>query len=72
MLGDVGMVTFDGGFNYFFNVFLPGNHPHNLLAPPTLDHLTLSGQDVITKFNIHPPARVITGGPVVIYAPEDR
>jgi hypothetical protein len=71
-IGDVGVVTFDGGFNYFFNVFLPRNHPHNLLAPPTLDHLTLSAQDVLTKVNLHPQPCVIKGGSVVTYTPEDR
>jgi len=67
-IGDVGMVAFDGGFIYFFNIFLPPSHPLNILAPPTLVHLTLSEKDIVKRPNIHPRGCVIASDSVATYA----
>jgi hypothetical protein len=36
-IGDVGIITFNGGFRCIFNVCLSVNHPLNRRAPPSLE-----------------------------------
>ncbi|KZV95560.1 hypothetical protein EXIGLDRAFT_567651, partial [Exidia glandulosa HHB12029] len=40
-LGDLGILTNDGGFDYLWNIHLPGNHPHNTLVPPNFKPVVL-------------------------------
>jgi hypothetical protein len=59
-IGDVGILTFDGGFDFLFNVYLPSDHPINNLAPPSFEPLReLQRRDIITTPDIHSAGCVI-------------
>jgi hypothetical protein len=42
-VGDVGVITFDGQFEFIFNICLPSNHSINYYAPP--DFIPLQSYD---------------------------
>ena len=48
-IGDVGIITFDGRFRFFFNVCLPSSHPINRKAPPSLVPFVLDPDEDIEK-----------------------
>jgi hypothetical protein len=59
-IGDVGKITYDGSFNFLFNICLPRDHPINRFAPPTLEPINFDeDRDVITLPNLHPQGFVI-------------
>jgi len=59
-IGDVGVISFDGQFDFLFNVCLPPDHPVNTLAPPDFEPLDeLREGDVRTTREIHSPGCVI-------------
>lgn len=59
-IGDVGVITFDGRFDFLFNICLPPGHPNNRRAPPNFEPLPeVQPGDVITTHNIHSPGCVI-------------
>jgi hypothetical protein len=41
-IGDVGEITYDGAFNFLFNICLPLDHPINSRAPPTLEPIIIN------------------------------
>jgi hypothetical protein len=52
-IGDVGIITLDGGFDFLFNVCLPAGHPSNPDAlPEGFAPLELKPTDV-RKFHAH-------------------
>jgi hypothetical protein len=55
-IGDVGIVTSDGAFDYLFNICHPADHPINLgRTPPGFKHVELDKpKDVFTDFKKHP------------------
>jgi hypothetical protein len=64
-IGDVGVITFDGRFDFLFNVYLPSNHPNNELVPPAFQSLAeTQRRAVITTPNIHSPGCVIASGSI--------
>jgi hypothetical protein len=59
-VGDLGYITFDGHFDFLFNICLPSNHPINYQAPPGFHPLEFNGEnDVITTSTIYTPGNVI-------------
>ncbi|KAF7374442.1 WD40 containing domain protein [Mycena sanguinolenta] len=48
-IGDVGRVTPEGSFDFFFNIYLPANHPINANAPE--DFVPLSPYDPIDIYH---------------------
>jgi hypothetical protein len=53
-IGDVGVITFDGHFDFIFNICLPSDHPINLLAPPFFEPVGFNrNRDTRTIPNIH-------------------
>jgi len=54
-IGDVGIFTSDGGFDFLFNICLPAGHPNNPdELPEGFSCLVLRPRDV-TAFCAHPP-----------------
>jgi len=52
-IGDVGIITSDGGFDFLFNVCLPAGHPNNPNElPEGFSRLVLRPADV-SKFRAH-------------------
>lgn len=60
-VGDIGVITFDGRFDFIFNICLPSYHPVNCQAPPALEPLGefTRARDVTTIPNMHSPGCVI-------------
>ncbi|KAF7374410.1 Pleiotropic drug resistance ABC transporter protein [Mycena sanguinolenta] len=48
-IGDVGRVNSEGSFDFFFNIYLPANHPINAYAPE--DFVPLSPYDPIDVYH---------------------
>jgi hypothetical protein len=61
-IGDVGIVTVEGGFEFFFNIYLPANNPINIDAPEDFVPLSAcpSKRD-IDNYDFHPGDHVSTG-----------
>ncbi|KAJ7822201.1 hypothetical protein B0H14DRAFT_1325149 [Mycena olivaceomarginata] len=61
-IGDVGVVTVEGGFEFFFNIYLPANNPINIDAPEDFVPLSAcpSRRD-IDNYDFHPGDHVSTG-----------
>jgi hypothetical protein len=55
-IGDVGIVTSDGSFDFLFNICLPFDHPINLgRTPPGFHEVTLDKSlDLLTDKKRHP------------------
>jgi hypothetical protein len=59
-VGDLGYITFDGHFDFLFNICLPSNHPINYQAPPEFQPLEFNEEsDVITTPQIYMPGKFI-------------
>jgi hypothetical protein len=53
-IGDVGTITYDGGFDFFFNICHDANHPINLFGVPDgFVPLPLEPEDVIQRPEMH-------------------
>ena len=62
-IGDVGIIGFDGGFRFFFNVCLPVSHPINRKAPRSLVPIAFEAVgDIDRSRNIFRQNRVISSG----------
>jgi hypothetical protein len=55
-IGDVGVITADGGFDFLFSICLPADHPINLhRTPPNFEQIELDvPRDVFTDHDKHP------------------
>jgi hypothetical protein len=55
-IGDVGIITDDGVFDFLFSICLPADHPINLgRTPPRFEHIVLNSfMDLITDDEKHP------------------
>ncbi|KAJ7603442.1 hypothetical protein DFH06DRAFT_1069395 [Mycena polygramma] len=60
-IGDVGTVTQDGSFDFYFNIFLPAGHPINANGVPT-DFVPMEPYDLrdVVQHNYGPGAYVAT------------
>jgi hypothetical protein len=56
-IGDVGHITFDGHFDFLFNICLPSDHPVNYQAPPEFRPLEIN-REVDLKATL----QICTGG----------
>ena len=53
-IGDVGVITYDGGFDFFFNICHAANDPVNWLGVPDgFVPLTLKPEDVVKRPEMH-------------------
>jgi hypothetical protein len=74
-VGDVGVITFDGHFDFLFNIFLPPDHTNNRFAPPGFLPLpSLQETDVNRRHNIHSPGCVLCSTTITrqVYALGDQ
>ena len=59
-VGDVGVMSTDGHFDFLFNICFPSDHPVNLNTPPEFQPLVFNGEsDIITTPQIHTLGTVI-------------
>jgi hypothetical protein len=59
-VGDVGVMSIEGHFDFLFNICLPSDHPINLNTPPEFQPLEFNGEsDVITTPQMHTLGTVI-------------
>jgi hypothetical protein len=59
-VGDLGYITFDGHFDFLFNICLPSDHPINYQAPPEFQPLEFNEEsDVTTTPQIYTPGQFI-------------
>ena len=62
-IGDVGIITPDGGFDFLFNVYLLANNPiHINGVPEGFLKLDLDQGDVFKQSYMHPPGAIISTG----------
>ena len=62
-IGDVGVVVpDDGGFDVFFNICLPREHPFHRATgvPDNFNHVALRDEDIRVIPNVEPPGRIIS------------
>ncbi|KAJ7887797.1 hypothetical protein B0H14DRAFT_2337540 [Mycena olivaceomarginata] len=59
-IGDVGTVTVEGDFDFFFNIYLPANDPINIDAPKDFVPLSAYRSRDISDYHIHPGDHVST------------
>lgn len=62
-IGDVGVVVpEDGGFEVFFNICLPREHPFHQATgvPDNFNHVELRDEDIRVIPNVEPPSRIIS------------
>jgi hypothetical protein len=64
-IGDLGFITSDGAFSFFFNVCLPGDHPINDdRVLPVFEPFELDLRDVTELPDVHAPGCVIASSSV--------
>lgn len=60
-IGDVGIITSDGSFEYLFNLITPANHPRNFRGTPRgFEHVALGRGEISTRTWDHVPSSYIS------------
>lgn len=63
VIGDVGILNGDGGFDYMFNALLPASHPHNVNGVPEgFNHLDIGLQDIRSTPLYFSPGTTVSAG----------
>ncbi|KAJ7695527.1 hypothetical protein B0H14DRAFT_2485832, partial [Mycena olivaceomarginata] len=59
-IGDVGTITVEGDFDFFFNIYLPANDPINIDAPEDFVPLLAYPWREVSDYHVHPGDHVST------------